>query len=176
MNMARNLSFRRAVTEDVNAIVALANLGYRGEASKQGWTTEADLLDGIRTDASEVRGLIEKQDSMILLCEREGEIIGTVHLQLIGSAGYLGMFVVKPNLQGAGIGKQFIAAAEQAARRAWGIRRMTMTVITLRTELIAFYERRGYRRTGKIIPFPAIDGVIIPKVENLQMEYLEKAL
>lgn len=172
----QSLSFRRARIVDASAIVALANLGYRGEASKQGWTTEAELLGGIRTDEDEVRGLIEMKDSMILLCERDSEIIGTVHLQKVDDAGYLGLFVVKPNLQGAGIGKQFIAAAEQEAKRAWDIAKMTMTVITLRTELIAFYERRGYRRTGKIIPFPAIEGVIIPKVENLQMEYLEKAL
>jgi ribosomal protein S18 acetylase RimI-like enzyme len=169
------LRFRRARREDAEAIAPLVNSGYRGEASKQGWTTEADLLDGIRTDAAEVRALIAKQDSMVYLCVRGEEIVGSVHLQLIHGVGYLGLFVVKPTIQGSGIGKQFMLAAERAAQVAWGIRKMTMTVITARAELLAFYERRGYRRTGKLIPFPA-DDQHRPKVAGLQMEYLEKDL
>ena len=169
------LSFRRALVGDAEIIAALVNSGYRGEVSKQGWTTEADLLDGIRTDATEIRQLIELADSMIYLCLQGTEIIGSVHLQLNGDAGYLGLFVVKPTLQGSGIGKQFMLAAERAAQSAWGIRKMTMTVITVRAELIAFYERRGYHRTGKHIPFPA-DEQHVPKVAGLQMEYLEKDL
>jgi ribosomal protein S18 acetylase RimI-like enzyme len=169
------LSFRRARQEDADVIAALVNSGYRGEASKQGWTTEADLLEGIRTDAAEVRQLIELHDSMIYLCLQGEEIVGSVHLQLAKGVGYLGLFVVKPGLQGAGIGKQFMLAAERAAQTAWGIRKMTMTVITVRAELIAFYERRGYRRTGTLIPFPA-DEQHVPKVAGLQMEYLEKEL
>jgi GNAT superfamily N-acetyltransferase len=170
-----SLSFRRACAEDADIVAALVNSGYRGEVSKQGWTTEADLLDGIRTDAAEVRNLIELHDSLIYLCLQGEEIVGSVHLQLTNGVGYLGLFVIKPTLQGFGIGKQFMLAAERAAQSAWGIRRMTMTVITVRAELIAFYERRGYRRTGKLIPFPA-DDQHRPKVAGLQMEYLEKEL
>jgi ribosomal protein S18 acetylase RimI-like enzyme len=169
------LSFRRARREDADVIAALVNSGYRGEASKQGWTTEADLLDGIRTDAAEVQSLIAAPDSMIYLCIQGAEIIGSVHLQKINGVGYLGLFVIKPNLQGAGIGKQFMLAAERAAKEAWSVTKMTMTVITIRAELLAFYERRGYRRTGKIIPFPA-DDQHRPKVAGLQLEYLEKDL
>jgi GNAT superfamily N-acetyltransferase len=112
---------------------------------------------------------------MIYLCVRGDEIVGSVHLQLNRGVGYLGLFVVKPTIQGSGIGKQFMLAAERAAQAAWGIRKMTMTVITVRAELLAFYERRGYRRTGKLIPFPA-DAQHRPKVAGLQMEYLEKNL
>jgi ribosomal protein S18 acetylase RimI-like enzyme len=169
------VSFRRARCDDAEQIVALVNSGYRGEASKQGWTTEADLLDGIRTDTAEVTKLIELHDSMIYLCLQDQEIIGSVHLQLTDGFGYLGLFVVKPSLQGTGIGKQFMLAAERAVQEAWGVRKMVMTVITVRAELIAFYERRGYRRTGKLIPFPA-DDQHRPKVAGLQMEYLEKHL
>jgi ribosomal protein S18 acetylase RimI-like enzyme len=170
------LSFRRARGEDADIVAALVNSGYRGEASKQGWTTEADLLDGVRTDAADVRKLIEAHDSMIYLCLQGAEIIGSVHLQNAhGGVGYLGLFVVKPTLQGTGIGKQFMLAVERAAQFAWGIRKMTMTVITVRTELLAFYERRGYRRTGKFIPFPA-DDQHVPKMAGLQLEYLEKYL
>ncbi len=169
------LSFRRARREDADVIAALVNSGYRGEASKAGWTTEADLLDGIRTDATEVQSLIAAHDSMVYLCLQGTDIVGSMHLQLTQNVGYLGLFVVKPSLQRAGIGKQFMLAAERAAQSAWGIRKMTMTVITVRSELLAFYERRGYRRTGKLIPFPA-DDQHVPKVTGLQMEYLEKEL
>ncbi len=171
------LSFRRAGGEAAEAISNLVNSAYRGDSSRAGWTTEADLLEGQRTDESDVRALIEADDSMILLCLRDDEIVGSVHLKKVDEeTAYLGMFVVNPGLQGAGIGKQFLQAAETSARQAWGISKMTMTVITLRHELIAFYERRGYRRTGQFIPFPAESGASVPRVANLRLEKLEKDL
>jgi ribosomal protein S18 acetylase RimI-like enzyme len=104
------------------------------------------------------------------------EIIGSVHLRKMDSAAYLGLFVVKPTLQGLGIGKRFMRAAESIAQKEWGIARVSMTVITRRKELIAYYERRGYRRTGQISPFPTDAGASIPRVKGLQLEVLEKDL
>lgn len=172
------LSFRRAGTRDVDVIVALVNSAYRGESSKAGWTTEADLLGGQRTDAEEVRGLIEANGSMILLCESGVEVIGTVHLQRAETGAYLGMFTVRPTLQGRGIGSRFMKAAEQAARREWGATKVMMLVIRRRRELAAFYERRGYRRTGETEPFPGNLRYGVPKVERpqLALEVLEKTL
>ena len=86
------------------------------------------------------------------------------------------MFVVRPDLQGGGIGKHFIQAAEDIVQQEWGSTKMTMTVITLRLELIAFYERRGYRRTGELLPFPDDPDKGIQLVQNLQFEMLEKYL
>jgi ribosomal protein S18 acetylase RimI-like enzyme len=115
-----------------------------------------------------------EKDSAILLCQQTDQIVGCVHLQKRATAGYLGMFVVAPTLQGSGIGKQFMAAAEGYAQQQWGVSRMTMSVITLRDELIAYYERRGYRRTGEFAPFPTDLLDTTPLVDNLQFETLEK--
>ncbi len=115
--------------------------------------------------------------SMILLCLQAGEIIGTVYLKRTdATSAYLGLFVVRPNLQGGGIGKQFLQAAERAVVKRFGSTRMWMTVITVRDELIAYYERRGYQRTGELKPFPKEAGASVPQVANLQMEVLEKRL
>lgn len=171
-----HLSFRRATPADVDAIVALVNSAYRGESSRAGWTTEADLLDGQRTDAAEIAHLIAADNSLILLCLRGGEIIGSVHLEKVdATTAYMGMLVIRPVLQGQGLGKQFIRVAEDAARAEWGAVRMQIQVITLRHELIAYYERLGYRRTGQIRPFPADPRYGIPKLAGLQFEVLEKS-
>jgi ribosomal protein S18 acetylase RimI-like enzyme len=168
------LSFRAASAGDEAIISALINSAYRGDASRVGWTTEADLLEGTRTNPEEVLGLIQADDSMMLLCLQTDQIVGCVHLQKRADAGYLGMFVVAPTLQGSGIGKQFMAAAEAYVQQQWGVSRMTMSVITLRDELIAYYERRGYRRTGQFSPFPTDLHDTRPLVDNLQFETLEK--
>ena len=170
------LSFRKARIDETDFIVKLVNSAYRGESSKAGWTTEADLLDGQRTDPQEIAHLIQDENSVILLCIQGDEIIGSVNLQRKGEEAYLGMFVMRPTLQGGGIGKQFIQASEDFVRQDWESKKMTMSVITLREELIAFYERRGYQRTGEHQPFPKNVGNGIPKVENLEFEILEKEL
>jgi ribosomal protein S18 acetylase RimI-like enzyme len=170
------LSFRKAGIDDVDRIVELVNSAYRGESSRVGWTTEAYLLGGQRTDRDEILGLIEASDSVILLCLQEDRIVGSVHLRKEGQGAYLGMLVVKPILQGAGLGKRIMAEAERRVQQEWGADRMRMTVITLRHELIAFYERRGYRRTGQRLPFPESPRFGIPQVDNLELEVLEKML
>lgn len=171
------MSFRKAEIEEAELIVRLVNSAYRGDSSRVGWTTEADYLDGQRTDEQEIQSLIQAETSMILLCLQADEIIGSVLLEKksAGSA-YLGMFVVKPDLQGGGIGKHFLQAAEDSVQQEWGVTKMTMSVITLRTELFAFYERRGYRRTGELLPFPDDPRKGIQLVQNLQFEILEKYL
>lgn len=170
------ISFRKAVVEEADFIVRLVNSAYRGNSSQAGWTSEADLLDGQRTDLEEVQSLIQSADSIILLCLQHSEVIGSVLLQNHETSAYLGMFVVRPDLQGSGIGKQFLLAAEHTAQQEWGVAKITMSVITLRPELIAFYQRRGYRRTGQTMPFPDDPAAGIPKVPNLQFEILEKDL
>lgn len=170
------LSFRKARFEEAEFIARLVNSAYRGDSSKAGWTSEADLLDGQRTDPSEIQSLIQDSNSMILLCLQNDEIIGSVLLQKKEESVYLGMFVVRPDLQGNGIGKQFLSAAERIAQQEWGVLKITMSVITLRPELIAFYQRRGYRLTGELFPFPDDPAAGIPRVQGLQFEMLEKSL
>lgn len=171
------LTFRDALATDVNAIVKLVESAYRGDASRQGWTTEADFLDGQRTDPVSVAQIINRADSRVLLGERAGQLLACCHLEKQGDACYFGMFSVRPTLQGGGVGKQMLGQAERLARDEWRCTRMEMTVISIRDELIAWYERRGYRRTGKYKPFPYGDARFgIPKRDDLRFELLEKRL
>lgn len=170
-------SFRAAQRGDVDAIVALVESAYRGESSKRGWTTEADLLDGQRTDAAAVAELIDRSDSRVLLAEGEGVLLACAHLERQGGAAYFGMFSVQPDLQGGGVGRALLAEAERIAHEEWGCGAMRMTVISVRDELIAWYERRGYHRTGEYSPFPYGDARFgIPKRDDLRFETLLKPL
>jgi ribosomal protein S18 acetylase RimI-like enzyme len=168
------LSFRRATVEDAQAITELVNSAYRGETSRQGWTTEADLLDGMRTTPQEIQQLITAHDSFLLLCHRDAVLAGSVLVEKQGKQAYIGMFVVRPDIQGEGIGKHLLKEAETLARKDWDVNSFIMIVITSRHELIAFYERRGYRRTGEFSEFPVNPALWTPKVSGLKMERLEK--
>jgi ribosomal protein S18 acetylase RimI-like enzyme len=145
------------------------NSAYRGDSSRVGWTTEADLLGGQRTDPDALRESIEQGETMgdrVLLVHEAVQPSGPaggsaalaidacVQLERHGDEAYLGMFTVRPTLQGGGLGRRLLAGAEQDARRRWGVTAVHMTVIAQRAELIAWYERRGYRATGETAPFP----------------------
>lgn len=175
------LKFRRAAAGDVDAIVALTESAYRGEVSRSGWTTEADLLDGQRTDAREVKELIANPDVRLLLAESDGRLLACCVVERLSDehAGdaYFGMFSVRPEAQGNGTGRALLAEGERVARDEWQSRAMRMSVIDVRDELIAWYERRGYRRTGEYKPFPYGDPRFgIPKRDDLRFEWLVKEL
>lgn len=170
-------TFRDATDADVDALVALIESAYRGDASRVGWTTEADILEGQRTDPEGVLQIIKSPDSRLLTVEQDSRIVACCQLQHRGDHAYFGMFAVSPTLQGAGLGKVVIAEAERLARESWGATEMHMTVISVRNDLIAWYERRGYRRTGRMTPFPYGDERFgIPQRDNLQFELLVKEL
>ncbi|MCK9923169.1 GNAT family N-acetyltransferase [Frankia sp. AgPm24] len=172
--------FRAAVDSDVEiaAIVDLVESAYRGESSRAGWTTEADLLAGQRTDVAEVRAAVTDPHSLLLLAtDAAGERVGCCHVQrrieppaqaMAGSGdtdhsgegavgAYFGMFAVRPGLQGSGIGGSLLARAEQHAVRAWAAGWMEMLVIAQRAELLDWYQRRGYAPTSGRRPFPYAD-------------------
>lgn len=169
-----DLSIDTAVAADAESVAALVNAAYRGETSKQGWTTEADLLDGRRTEAQAIARLLAEPDSVLLLGRCHARLVATVHLQRHGTQAHLGMLTVDPTLQGFGIGKRLLAAAESYAVQTWSVSTMTMSVITCRDELLAFYRRRGYRHTGLVEPFPVNPVLWTPKVPGLQLARLEK--
>jgi ribosomal protein S18 acetylase RimI-like enzyme len=181
--MTAALQFRLAGRDDVDAIVALVESAYRGDASRAGWTTEADLLDGRRTGADEILATLASPGNVFLLAEQASggagtrDLLACAHIAEQDGAGYFGMFSVQPRLQGAGIGKQVLAEAERIVRDDWQLPAIRMTVIDVRDELIAFYERRGYRRTGIHKPFPYGDARFgDPKRDDLRFEVLEKPL
>jgi len=166
--------FRKAVLTDVEAIVKLVNMAYRGETSRAGWTTEADILDGLRTSVHGVEHLIASEDTIVLLCLNDDELLGSICVEKENAIAHIGMFVVNPTMQANGIGKRLLTEAENLARHMWGIEQFQMHVITIRHELIAFYERRGYMRTGIVSAFPVNPEVWQPKLAGLQLETLEK--
>jgi ribosomal protein S18 acetylase RimI-like enzyme len=172
-----DLQFRAATAADIDAIVALVESAYRGDASRQGWTTEADFLDGRRTGADDVSACLARERSRILLAERGDCLLACAHVAEEDGAGYFGMFSVRPDQQGGGIGKHVLAEAERIVRDEWKLPAMRMTVIDIRDELIAFYERRGYHRTGIKKPFPYGDARFgLPTRDDLRFEILEKDL
>ncbi len=169
--------FRTATPTDVPALVTLIESAYRGEASRTGWTSEADLLDGQRTDPESVAEVVNGADSKMVVVEEDGEPIACCQLELRGGHAYFGMFAVRPSRQGGGLGKSTLAEAERFAREEWGVDEMRMTVISVREDLIAWYERRGYRRTGEMTPFPYGDERFgLPRRADLRFELLVKKL
>lgn len=168
-------TFHNAEQADVDAIVALVESAYRGESGRRGWTTESDLLDGRRTDAELVAELLLSSDSTVLLGMIDGALRACCHIERHADSAYFGMFAVDPLSQGTGLGRQMLTEAERIARESWHCRAMHMTVIDLRSELIAWYERRGYRRTGEYKAFPYGDERFgIPRRDDLRFELLIK--
>ncbi len=172
------LAIRRAVLTDAEAVARLINSAYRGESSRAGWTTEADLIDGLRTTAQEIASLIAQPNLFILVGEYQGALVATICCEHLVEGhqhkAKLGMIAVQPNLQNRGFGKQMILAAEAYALEIRPLNAFCMTVVTARDTLIAFYNRLGYLPTGVVKPFPYESDLWQVKVAGLQFEYFEK--
>lgn len=173
---AGDVTFRIAAEADVDQLVGLVESAYRGEVSKGGWTTEADLLDGQRTDPESLTAVVRDRSGQVLIVERDGALVACCQLERRGEYAFFGMFAVRPDLQGAGLGNVIIMEAERIARVEWGAREMRMKVISVREELIAYYERRGYARAG-MLPFPYGDERFgVPRRDDLRFVLLVKPL
>jgi ribosomal protein S18 acetylase RimI-like enzyme len=169
------MSITVATLKDVPELVALVNSAYRGESSKKGWTTEANLIDGQRMDVASLTDQMADPSAVILKkTDGNAQIIGCVYLQKQIDKVYLGLFTVSPLLQANGLGRQLLQAAEDYALNA-GYHTIVMTVITTRTELLSWYERRGYAKTGEVIPLIIPEQFGILK-QPLDMFKLEKRL
>ncbi|WP_338648347.1 GNAT family N-acetyltransferase [Flavobacterium sp. KS-LB2] len=163
----------KATIEDVSFLNTLINSAYRGESSKKGWTTEANILEGLRTTEQELTETIQNPKNTILKFTENDQIIGCVLLIEKEQQLYLGMLTVSPELQNSGVGKKLLQQADIHAQ-ALGLPKIVMTVISVRDELIAWYKRNGYKDTGAREPFPASD-VHIPITEvPLEFIVLEK--
>lgn len=161
-----------ATLTDVPELVVLINSAYRGESSKKGWTTEANLIGGQRIDDEGLTEQMSDTDAVILKNTNEdGGITGCVYLQKRGEKLYLGMLTVSPTLQANGLGRRLLEAAEDYARNIH-YHTITMTVITTRTELLDWYERRGYAKTGEVIPLNITErnGILNQPVEMFKLE------
>ncbi len=165
----------KAVVEDAPELNTLVNSAYRGDSSRQGWTTEADLLDGTRIDANGIAELIQTQGTTLLKYVEAGEILGCVELKKNEGKLYLGMLTVRPNLQGKGIGKELLKAAEAEGKKQ-SCASIFMTVISVRKELIDWYVRHGYQLTGEHKPFAFTDPRFGQPKMKLEFVVLEKKL
>lgn len=165
----------KATLDNVSTLTQLINSAYRGESSRKGWTTEANLLEGIRTTEQELTEILEDQKNTILKFTENNRIIGCVLLIEKEHQLYLGMLTVSPELQNSGLGKQLLQQAEIHAS-ALGLTKIVMTVISVREELIAWYKRNGYLATGAREPFPVSDVHIPISKHPLEFIVLEKRI
>ena len=165
----------KSTLQDIPSLTTLINSAYRGETSKKGWTTEAHLLAGKRTTEEELEQIILDPKNTFLKYTENDKIIGSVLLVEKGDQLYVGMLTVSPELQNSGIGKKMLAEAEIHAKTL-GLSTLSMTVVSVRSELIAWYKRHGYVETGEREPFPSSDIHINISDKPLEFIHLEKRL
>ena len=166
--------FRLAVADDVPAIAAVVNAANSGAG---GWTNEAHLFHGNRTDEAEVAQLLAVPGSTFVLSMGVGQVMGCAYLRFTGKDAYLGLLSVLPRRQGRGFGSELLAECERFAYVDLGCQRLCISVITShRPELATFYERRGFARTGKFKTFERKQALQGKKVDGMLLEWMEKSL
>jgi ribosomal protein S18 acetylase RimI-like enzyme len=172
------IAIRDATAADISALHRLIQSAYRGEASRAGWTTEADLLDGQRTDPGELAAILADPQQAMLTAWRGDELVGCVLIADHGQeTGYFGMLSIRPTLQGGGLGRRLVEAAHAALASRFRARRVRISVFPQRETLIAWYERLGYRRTGDTLPFPyGHPRYGLPKRDDLHFVVMEREL
>lgn len=169
-----NFLFRPATAADIDSISGLVNRAYRPLVGAEGWTHEADLVFGDRATPQQVLESLQQENSVIFLALDNVVIEACIHLEIDGDSGHLGLFAVNPQRQGQGLGKQLLAHAESFASSHFGVKRLVMHVVSARKELIDFYVRCGYQKTGWVKDYTQMAQAGVPKVDGLKVEMLEK--
>lgn len=180
---ADSVQLRQAIPDDVPSLVALMDRCYRGT---DGWTNEGHLIGGIRTTPDEMQKLIADDNIYLFVFENPtqvGELLGCISIDFTEQNGkpsaYIGTFAVVPELQGKGVGNVMLSAVESFAQRhakAKGITHLSMSILSHRPELLAYYQRRGYVLTGEKLPFPVDGNNGEPKRDDLWLESLQKPI
>ncbi|VWC21569.1 GCN5-related N-acetyltransferase [Burkholderia lata] len=172
----RAANYRAASEQDVAALVELVNAAYRPTTAAAGWTHESAWIDGPRITSSQLAATLRTPDSVLLVAEIDGSIAGCIEVRKDEHAAYIGTLAVAPSMQDHGLGKALLYEAEQFAVRNWKIGTAVMVVLSARHELIDFYLRRGYTRTGERMGYPLDAGVGRPRDENLTIETLTRTI
>ncbi len=175
MNRRMKTFLRRASATDAGKIASLVNRAYRPSVLERGWTHEANLVTGQRTTAEQVLSLDCSRSSVLVLCQ-DSNIVACIHVKCGDNSADIGMLATDPNHQMQGLGKQILSCAEQYVLEHFGITTFSMSVLSSRSELIGFYERRGYARTGEVSSYPVSAGIGEPIVDGLQVEILVKKM
>lgn len=170
---AMELAIRTANPDDAPAIVSLVNAAYRSGDSRTGWTHESRLVDGDRISREQVLALMVP-DSCVFVAAQDKQLLACVHLQVENGIAHIGMLATQPDAQVRGLGKAMLAYAERYAIEHYPVYHFEMVVIAERAELVAFYLRRGYQKTGRVKGYPVSAGVGVPKVPGLTIEVLQK--
>jgi ribosomal protein S18 acetylase RimI-like enzyme len=168
-----NPRIRIANAEDMEAIVSLVNSAYRPSGEIKGWTHESKIVEGLRVTVEQVQALLVP-NSVIFVAEQGLELLACVHLHMENNCAHIGMLATNPNFQENGYGKKMLAHAENYAVENFSANKFEMVVISERVELVSFYLRRGYQKTGRVNGYPVSAGVGIPKVQGLTIEVLQK--
>jgi ribosomal protein S18 acetylase RimI-like enzyme len=177
LSSSSGFRIRAARPADAEVLAALIRAAYRGEDSRAGWTSEADLVEGERINPGQVRAMITDTGSLMLVGEDTDRIVACCQVRNEGAGlAYFGTFAVSPQAQGAGLGRQLMTEAEHQAITTFGATRLEMTVLAPQDKLIAYYERRGFHRTAETRPFPADPIYARPLRDGLYFVVLEKSL
>lgn len=168
-----NPDIRIATSDDVAAIVSLVNAAYRPGSDNAGWTHESGIVEGERINREQVLALFVP-DSFVFVAEQDAQLVACVHVQIDNECAHIGMLATDPTRQARGIGKTMLAHAENYAQTHFPVYRFEMVVVSEREELVAFYLRHGYQKTGRVDGYPVSAGVGVPKVQGLTIEVLQK--
>jgi len=169
--MLKNLKLVPASIEDAERIKDLINLCYRG---MDGWTKETKIVSGDRISIDDTKTLIQKHNSKMFTVSIDETMIACIGIEQKENKAYISAFAVLPSYQNMGIGKQVLSQAEEYAANQFKAKELILVVVSQRQELIEYYERRGYKRTGQISKYPVHLNVGIPIIEGLTIEYLSK--
>lgn len=170
-----SLVIRTARPDDTAAIVSLVNAAYRPSGARKGWTHESDIVGGVRINPEQVLALFVP-DSFVFVAEQNSQLVACVHVRMENDCAHIGMLATHPDRQTRGYGKIMLEYVEKYALKNFAACQFEMVVISQRAELVAFYVRRGYQRTGSIQDYPVSAGVGIPKTQDLTVEVLRKSV
>ncbi len=169
----QNLKFSKLTKDDIKAVVELINKAYR-ENNPNSWTSEAHLLSGIRVNEDNINDILEEKNSKIYIAKFEDKIAGTIQAKLEDEDIHIGLFAVHPDFQSFGVGKKLLEFTEQSSMKLYNADKFKMQVISIRTDLIEFYKRRGYEVTNTFLEFPKSELWNFRTNEELRFVVLEK--